>query len=104
MFIAGCEAVTKPQPHTILVILDQAGDKNGLLPFKIAKNIMSEVWRIQDEQQVANIGETLSTWMDGCLEKAKALAHVLLNVTPGWLQLYMAPEVLKQSPFKTSYR
>jgi hypothetical protein len=37
---------------------------NEILPLRIAKDIMSEVWRIQDQQQVANIGGPLSTWMD----------------------------------------
>ena len=70
MFIAGCEAATKPQRDAILDIVDQAGNKNGLLPFRIAKDIMSEVWRIQDKQQVVHHGDTLPTWMD-VLKKQK---------------------------------
>lgn len=64
IFIAGCEATTISQRDAILYIVDQAGTKSGLQPFRTAKDIMSEVWRRQDEQQAANLGDPLPTWMD----------------------------------------
>jgi arginine metabolism regulation protein II len=73
MFIAGCEATTKPQRDAILDIVDQAGTQSGLLPFKTARDIMSDVWRRQDEQQVDNIGDPLPTWMDVLKERGLLL-------------------------------
>lgn len=73
MFIAGCEATTKPQRDAILDIVDQAGTQSGLSPFKTARDIMSDVWRRQDEQQVDNIGDPLPTWMDVLKERGLLL-------------------------------
>ncbi|KAJ5354472.1 hypothetical protein N7541_005516 [Penicillium brevicompactum] len=64
IFIAGCEATTKPQRDAILDIVDQAGIKSGFAPFKIAKDIMAEVWRTRDQQQAVNIGDPLPSWID----------------------------------------
>ncbi|CAG8396105.1 unnamed protein product [Penicillium salamii] len=64
IFMAGCEATTKLQRDAILEIVGQAGAKSGFLPFKIAEDIMSEVWLVQDQQQLANISDPLPTWVD----------------------------------------
>jgi arginine metabolism regulation protein II len=47
-----------------LDIVDQAGAKSGLMPFRTAKDIMSKQWRLQDEQQVSSLGGHLPTWVD----------------------------------------
>lgn len=64
IFISGCEATTQIQRSAILDIVDQAGAKSGLMPFRTAKDIMSKQWRLQDEQQVSNLGGHLPTWVD----------------------------------------
>ncbi|CAG8232401.1 unnamed protein product [Penicillium nalgiovense] len=64
IFISGCEATTQAQRSEILDIVDQAGVKSGLMPFRTAKDIMSKQWRLQDEQQAFNLGSHLPTWVD----------------------------------------
>jgi arginine metabolism regulation protein II len=64
IFISGCEATTPAQRSAISDIVDKAGTKSGVVPFRTAKEIMSKLWKLQDEQKAANLGDALPTWID----------------------------------------
>lgn len=64
IFVAGCEATTSAQRESIIQLLEKAKLKSGLAPFKIAENMIFEVWGRQDAQLAANRREPLPTWID----------------------------------------
>lgn len=70
IFLAGCEATTKERRDAILKLLERSKIKCGLSPVDIAENIMTAVWKRQDEHLKGNPREPFPTWMD-ILKKRK---------------------------------
>lgn len=64
VFLAGCEATKKTHRDSILGLVEEAEKQCGLAPFKIAKDIMTALWQMQDEHLAANRRESLPTWID----------------------------------------
>ncbi|OGM48913.1 hypothetical protein ABOM_003152 [Aspergillus bombycis] len=70
LFIAGCEATTHKQRESILYLLERANLMSGLAPYKIASDLVTEVWRRQDEQLTASRQAPLPSWIDISKERA----------------------------------
>lgn len=64
IFLAGCEATKTTQRDAILRLIKDAENNCGLAPFKIAKDIMTGLWQMHDENLAANRRESLPTWID----------------------------------------
>ncbi|KAJ5502304.1 transcriptional regulator family: Fungal Specific TF [Penicillium fimorum] len=64
LFIAGCEAMSTARREAITGMLDKASSVCGLAAFGTARNIITEVWRKQDEHMTANRGESMPSWVD----------------------------------------
>ncbi|KAE8420668.1 fungal-specific transcription factor domain-containing protein [Aspergillus pseudocaelatus] len=64
LFIAGCEAITDKQREPIRYLLEKSNLMSGLAPFKIASDLVTEVWRRQDEQLTANWQAPFPSWID----------------------------------------
>ncbi|KAF9894023.1 hypothetical protein FE257_008995 [Aspergillus nanangensis] len=63
-FVAGCEATTSARREGILKCLEKAEMIRSFASFATAKNIMNELWRMQDEHLVRNRGDAFPTWID----------------------------------------
>ncbi|KAB8259425.1 fungal-specific transcription factor domain-containing protein [Aspergillus pseudonomiae] len=70
LFIAGCEVITHRQRESILYLLAKANLMSGLAPYKIASDLVTEVWRRQDEQLTASRQAPLPSWIDISKERA----------------------------------
>ncbi|KAJ5373273.1 transcriptional regulator family: Fungal Specific TF [Penicillium concentricum] len=64
LFIAGCEAMSTARREAIINMLDRASSVCGFAAFGTARNIITEVWRKQDEHMTANRGESMPSWVD----------------------------------------
>ncbi|KGO53023.1 Protein of unknown function DUF3468 [Penicillium expansum] len=64
LFIAGCEAISSTRREAIMSMLDSASSVCGFAAFGTARNIITEVWRKQDEHLTANRGESMPSWVD----------------------------------------
>ncbi|CAG7935792.1 unnamed protein product [Penicillium salamii] len=64
LFIAGCEAISNTRRQAITGLLDRASAVCGFAAFSTARNIITEVWRRQDEHMTANRGESMPSWVD----------------------------------------
>ncbi|KAJ9485397.1 hypothetical protein VN97_g7958 [Penicillium thymicola] len=64
LFIAGCEAISTARRESIMSLLDRASSVCGFAAFGTARNIITEVWRKQDEHLTANRGESMPSWVD----------------------------------------
>ena len=64
LFIAGCEAVTKVQREAVWDLVQRGEAKSGLAPYKLLKEIISEVWAKQDDRRIHDCSQPLPTWMD----------------------------------------
>ncbi|KAJ5790613.1 transcriptional regulator family: Fungal Specific TF [Penicillium psychrosexuale] len=64
LFIAGCEAMSTARREAIMIMLDRASSICGFAAFGTARNIITEVWRKQDEHLTANRGESMPSWVD----------------------------------------
>ncbi|PLB53355.1 hypothetical protein P170DRAFT_404383 [Aspergillus steynii IBT 23096] len=64
LFIAGCEATTKVQREAVWDLVQRGEAKSGLAPYKLLKEIISEVWTKQDDRRTLNCSQPLPTWMD----------------------------------------
>lgn len=64
LFIAGCEAMSSSRREAIRSLLDRASSVCGFAAFATARNIISEVWRRQDEHLTANRGDIMPSWVD----------------------------------------
>lgn len=62
LFIAGCEAISTFRREAIMGLLDSASSVCGFAAFATARNIISEVWRRQDEHLTAN--RAMPSWVD----------------------------------------
>ncbi|KAL4939212.1 hypothetical protein BDV06DRAFT_231165 [Aspergillus oleicola] len=69
LFVSGCDATTPNQRQTILQLLEKAKLKSGLAPSGRAKDILSDVWKRQDEHSAVNRRDRLPTWIDLCKEQ-----------------------------------
>lgn len=56
--------MTNKNGDSILQIITLAKSNCGLASFKVATEVMSELWQGQDEHSVANRREPLPTWID----------------------------------------
>ena len=63
-FIAGCEAITESQREDIMQWLNEADSKCGFAAFRTAKDVMTELWRKQDQHLATGRGEPVPTWID----------------------------------------
>lgn len=63
-FIAACEATKKEQREAIWNIVSKGEKKSGLAPFRMVKDVISEVWMMQDDQRTETCARPLPTWMD----------------------------------------
>jgi arginine metabolism regulation protein II len=64
LFIAGCEAMSTARRGAVMSMLDRASSICGFAAFGTARNIITEVWRKQDEHLTANRGESMPSWVD----------------------------------------
>lgn len=64
IFLAGCEATKKAHRDFILRLVEEAEKQCGLTPFRMAKDMMTGLWALQDEHLAANRRESLPTWMN----------------------------------------
>lgn len=64
IFIAGCEAITSSRREAILRWMDNASSICGSASFVIARDIMTKLWRVQDEHLAANRGEPMPSWIE----------------------------------------
>ncbi|KAJ6179436.1 hypothetical protein N7519_009897 [Penicillium mononematosum] len=64
LFIAGCEAMSTARREAVMSMLDKASSICGFAAFGTARNIITEVWRKQDEHLTANRGEAMPSWVD----------------------------------------
>ena len=70
VFMAGCEAVAKPDREYFSEWLDRAFAKTGFDRFKTIKACMEEVWQKRDHfSQGKGKGTQSITWVDICKEK-----------------------------------
>ncbi|OQE42075.1 hypothetical protein PENCOP_c004G05982 [Penicillium coprophilum] len=64
LFMAGCEAMSMARREAIMSMLDSASSVCGFAAFGTARNIITEVWRKQDEHMTANRGESMPSWVE----------------------------------------
>ncbi|CRG83251.1 Transcriptional regulatory protein pro-1 [Talaromyces islandicus] len=64
IFIAGCEALTSTRRTAILQFLQKAETIYRFPAFKIAVDIMTELWSLQDEHLETNQSDPMTTWTD----------------------------------------
>lgn len=64
VFLAGCEATKKTHRDSMLRLVEEAEKQCVLAPFKMAKDIMTELWQIQDDHLAANRRQSMPTWID----------------------------------------
>lgn len=68
-FIAGCEALTSARREAFIRWLDNASSACGFSSFATARDIMTKVWRKQDEHLAANRGDPMPCWTDVAKEE-----------------------------------
>lgn len=77
VFIAGCEAMSHRQKQQIMVWIDAAIEKSGFRSYKVARDIMVDLWAKRDQRtapttQCGNesyrdaVGSKEITWMEVC--------------------------------------
>ncbi|RAL12671.1 Zn(II)2Cys6 transcription factor [Aspergillus homomorphus CBS 101889] len=64
LFIAGCEATTLERRWEILKLLEKGEARCGFAGFGMARDVMKEVWKQQDEHITSSCGESVPTWLD----------------------------------------
>lgn len=64
VFIAGSEAMEKERRDAIWQIITMAESNCGLASFKVAKDVIVELWQSQDEHLANKRREPLPTWID----------------------------------------
>lgn len=65
VFIAGCEAMTPTRRDAVLRLLDKSSSSCGTSALRrLARNIVTEMWRRQDEHLTINRGEAMPSWID----------------------------------------
>jgi arginine metabolism regulation protein II len=69
IFLAGCEAMTKERRDAILKLVERSKKRCGLNPVDIAEDVMTTVWKRQDEHLEANRREPFPSWMDVLKER-----------------------------------
>lgn len=68
-FIAGCEALTSARREAVIRWLDNASSMCGFTSYAMARDIMTKVWRKQDEHLTANRSEPMPMWIDICKQE-----------------------------------
>lgn len=63
-FIAGCEAVTSARREAFIRWLDNASSMSGFKSYATARDIMTQVWRKQDDHLAAFGGDRMPSWID----------------------------------------
>lgn len=63
-FIAGCEAITSTRRGACMRWLSHASSVSGYVSFATARDIMTKVWRKQDEHLVASRGDPMPSWIE----------------------------------------
>ncbi|RAH47820.1 Zn(II)2Cys6 transcription factor [Aspergillus brunneoviolaceus CBS 621.78] len=64
LFIAGCEATTLERRSEVLKLLDKGEARCGFAGFRVARDVMKDVWTQQDEHITSSRGESIPTWLD----------------------------------------
>ncbi|PYH44077.1 Zn(II)2Cys6 transcription factor [Aspergillus saccharolyticus JOP 1030-1] len=64
LFIAGCEAMTAERRGEVLRLLEKGEARCGFAGFRVAREVLKEVWVQQDEHLTSSRGESVPTWLD----------------------------------------
>lgn len=65
-FMAGCEAIAPSRRNVLLQWVEKAAEQCGFATFRTANEVMTEVWKEQDEHMAANdrLWGSVPTWVD----------------------------------------